>query len=238
MLVLLAGSLSSGAALVVVSAATGTVIGHAPAASGVVINNQSRPGMGLRNGDVAEVSYGFSDVDGDTESGTAIQWLSNDAAIGGATASVYTVIASDARTDLTYKVIPGTDPAITDPAAGAEVTSAAAMIVDSVPADWTISPGPLLWPDADTYCSGLAGGARLPTEIELQTLFVAATRWPEASPGAGTISNSDFCTTHGWPLGGMWGGLYGLLLVQHVERCARPPGRLPEQRRHLCQLRL
>lgn len=202
---LLLAALAVGAQAAGVSQKTDTVKGRAPVASNVAINNQSYPHfVGARAGHTISVGYGFDDADGDADS-SAIQWLRDGTAINGATASTYTVQSADANRSLSVQVTPKTDPAITDPASGVAIASAAIKVVTgALPVGIFLAPDTVLrtWSQANSYC--LQKGARLPTLDELQQLFLSAT--------SATVigdSNTEMCSVYGWPLSAQCGGPYG-----------------------------
>lgn len=194
-----------------VSQQTDTVQGRAPVANSVVIGNQSYPHAGgARVGHMLSIGYGFEDADGDVDSGSAFQWLRNGAAISGATASTYTVQSTDVNRSLSVQITPKTDPAITDPASGVVVTSAAVTVTTgAVDYGNFLAPDTVrrTWSQADSYCK--SKGARLPIVGELQQLFVDATSSPAWSPNSGYTSNNEMCALYGWPLNGVCGGVTG-----------------------------
>ncbi|VVO62545.1 hypothetical protein [Pseudomonas fluorescens] len=180
---------------------TTPVKGVAPIATNVLINNQSSPGSDPIVGNVMQVGYTFSDADGDGESGTTFQWHRAGSAIGGATASSYTTQNADGGTSLTVGVTPRTDASTTDPSVGVVVFSPAVTVAPLRGVALYIHPDTQrrTWGVANSYCQSL--GARLPSEIELKTLYVDAT----SATGVGQ-SNSEMCSSHGWPLDGQCGG--------------------------------
>ncbi|WP_093413856.1 MULTISPECIES: hypothetical protein [unclassified Pseudomonas] len=64
-------------------------------------------------------------------------------------------------------------------------------------------------PEAQVYCKGLSDKARLPTVVELQTLFTSKTRSPVSFPDPEVVQNDDMCTVHGWPMSHQCGGNKG-----------------------------
>ncbi|MNP38014.1 hypothetical protein D3C76_1314960 [compost metagenome] len=46
----------------------------------------------------------------------------------------------------------------------------------------------------------------MPTQAELQQLFVDATSSPAFAPNDGFITNTEMCSKYGWPLSGQCGG--------------------------------
>lgn len=59
----------------------------------------------------------------------------------------------------------------------------------------------MTWTDAENYCRAKVKKARLPTQAELQDLFLFAT----SAAVAGDF-NIEMCSVHNWPLGGECGG--------------------------------
>lgn len=183
-----------------VSEPTGSVKGRAPVAQAVALNNESYPtAVGAWVGHTLSVGYGFSDADGDVESGAAFQWLRNGAAISGATASAYTTQSADAKTRLDVRVTPQTDPAITDPASGVAVTVGVFIAASGI-IDRFLKPDRVErnWSAANSYCQ--SQGARLPTKAELETVYLDGT----TATALGT-SRYDMCSLYGWPLS-LWCG--------------------------------
>ncbi|MFW5444336.1 MAG: Ig-like domain-containing protein [Methylococcaceae bacterium] len=92
---------------------------HAPTATDVTITDNN--GGLLIVGDSLTGNYTYNDADGDAEGGSAFRWLRNGASIPGATGTSYTTVADDARTTITFEVVPvatsGSSPgtAITSP---------------------------------------------------------------------------------------------------------------------------
>ena len=204
---LLLAALAASAQAVEVTQVTDTVKGRAPSVDSMVIGNQSRPGFLGREGDVLQIQYGYSDADGDVESGSTVQWLRNGSAVNGATASTYVAGAADIKQTLVAQVTPSTDPLTTEPAVGMEANSTGMIVLGPIePFIEPVSPHVTSWNGANSYCQSL--GARLPTVAELQQLFVRATRSSTFYPNSGYIGNTDMCAAHGWPLSGQCGGSY------------------------------
>ncbi|WP_282875971.1 hypothetical protein [Pseudomonas peli] len=172
------------------SVPTTTVQGRAPVAAPIITGT-----AGV--GNTLTALAGFTDADGDSESGTLYAW-------NGGGVFVYTptlvVPPSAGGNTLTLYVIPKTDAAVTEPAEGVEQTATIA-IPASLGRFLTPDKIARTWPDADDYCRGLGGGARLPTRFELTDLFLSAT-----SAGTVHLNNSELCTIHKWPLAGQCGG--------------------------------
>jgi hypothetical protein len=74
----------------------------APVASSVTITNSGSVAVG----DVLNGSYSYGDVDGDIEGATTFRWLRNGAAISGATAQSYTLVAADSGQNIAFEVTP------------------------------------------------------------------------------------------------------------------------------------
>lgn len=185
-----------------VSQDTDTVKGRAPIVSGVTVSNQTKPGIPPRVGSILRVDYSFSDPDDDDESGTAIQWLRNGSAIGGATSAIYTATTADGGARLSARITPHTATSSTDPSSGTPLISAALeIVVGALPVGRFLAPptAPMNYTNAKAYCQ--SRGARLPTETELVQLYHDSTSAPEAG-----YSNPEMCTVYGWPNGGVCGG--------------------------------
>lgn len=206
---LLLAAVAVGAQAIEVTQVTDTVKGRAPEASSVGITNQTNPGVSPRVGSVLQVGYSFSDADGDDESGTAIQWLRNGNSISGATSATYTTQATDDGTNVSVQITPHTAASTTDPNSGTPVSSAALTVVAGAVAIGNfLAPDTARrnWTQANSYCQSLGNGARLPTQSELQQLFVNATSSPVFAPNSGFIQNAEMCSVYGWPLSGQCGG--------------------------------
>jgi len=192
---LLGVGLSGGVQAGGLSEPTGSVKGRAPVASAVVVSNQTLPGVQPRAGNVLQVSYNFSDPDGDTQNGTTIQWMRGGSAISGATNSTYVVQSVDAAVAVSAQVTPRTSATDTDPDSGTPRVSAA-LTVAAAGAPVGVDRFQWLgdartWPQANAYCGSL--GARLPIVSELQQLFNTRT--------SGVKPNSQMCSLYSWPLG-------------------------------------
>ncbi|TPG76295.1 hypothetical protein EAH78_18190 [Pseudomonas arsenicoxydans] len=172
--------------------------------TGVQVTNKSKPGSTPRVGDTLEANViGFNDADGDAYSGASYSWLLNGASTGN-TSSTYTTVTAGS---VVVKATPETDPAKTDPNKGATVTSPAVIVLAAGAnvGDFFIGPLAATWSAADAYCNN--AGARLPTQIELQELFVNAT---SATIANGSQTNTEMCSVHGWPLSQLCGGIDSL----------------------------
>ena len=178
----------------VTSTPTSSVKGRAPVAAPSITGT-------LQVGQTLAGASGFSDADGDSESGTTYSWSG-----GGAIGSARTLVVPPAAgsNTITLTVTPRTDATVTDPAVGA-TSQNAVSIPASLGAFLTPNATLRTWALANTYCTGLGGGARLPTVTELRTLYLTAT-----SATALSQNNTEMCATHGWPLSGKCGGLSSL----------------------------
>ena len=108
---------------VVTSPETATVKGRAPVVATAVIGvTPSGAGGQVLAGDVLTATFTVTDPDGDTIDLTAtnatVQWTVNGTNAGAAGSMTYTVLAADAGKKITYKVMPHTDSAVTDPYQG------------------------------------------------------------------------------------------------------------------------
>jgi len=107
-----------------ISPETGTVIGRAPTvATATISGTPSGAGGVWLAGDVLTANYTLNDLDLDPTDTTAtdltIQWTSGGANVGTPGSKTYTLQAADAGKVITFKLIPRTDAATTDPFEGA-----------------------------------------------------------------------------------------------------------------------
>lgn len=208
------------------SAVTATVKGRAPVASSVSFSAPSAIDGLIKKSEVATSSYTFSDADGDAESGTSFQWLRAGADIASATASTYTTVQDDVNANLTVKITPQTDPALTDPASGDPVTSAARHVVFMDATKWsTPTTVQRNWSQASSYCTSLGGGYRLPTKDELVALYIDATRAAAVYPNEGYVGNTDMCDLYNWPMSNKCGGGNDVSWLSYWSSTADTPGR-------------
>ena len=127
-------------------ALTGTINGSAVTSSGVTVINSAPTATGVSitdtNGGSAVVGdsltggYTYADVDGDLEGTSTYRWLQNGAPISGATSSIYTLVAADNGTSITFEVTPV---ALTGTLTGIAVTSAGITVANSVPTASAVS---------------------------------------------------------------------------------------------------
>src|SRR5206468_2131356 len=117
-------------------AATGASPGTAVVSAGVRTVDR-RPGADVgaitgtpKVGQLLTGHYTYNDVDGDLEGTSTFRWLRDGVAIGGATASTYTVGLADLTHTLTFEVTPV---AATGASPGTAVVSAGVLIVNSAP---------------------------------------------------------------------------------------------------------
>jgi hypothetical protein len=108
---------------VVTSTATDSVKGRAPVVATAIIGvTPSGPGGQVLAGDVLTATFTVTDPDTDTIDLTAtsatVQWTVAGTDVGTPGALTYTVKAADAGKLITYKLIPHTDAATTDPYQG------------------------------------------------------------------------------------------------------------------------
>nr|ELR5113848.1 hypothetical protein [Providencia stuartii] len=107
------------ASVVEVSDKTPAVIGHAPVVSDVTFD-KTTPAVN----DKVTATPTITDADNDTLESSLYQWQLDGVDISGATQDSYTLVPGDGNgKQLTVKVTPQTDPAITEPASGTAVTS-------------------------------------------------------------------------------------------------------------------
>lgn len=106
-------TLSSWAAIT--SAPTDTVKGRAPVLASAQVNFTDADSNGLVNvGDtLLAIQNGFTDADGDLQSGSVYSWKANGAEVG--TGDTYTLTDSDAGKKITLTIVALTDSSITDP---------------------------------------------------------------------------------------------------------------------------
>ncbi len=173
------------------SAQTSTVKGRAPAAVPSITGT-------AKVGGTLTGRSGFSDADGDSESGTTYSWSGGGAS--GSTQTLVVPLAAGGRT-ITLTVTPKTDATITDPAVGVPKTATVDIIPNVLGGFLTPDTTARTWSQAEAYCRAMVPIARLPTETELQNLFLSAT----SSTVAGA-PNMEMCTVHNWPLNGQCGG--------------------------------
>jgi len=87
-------------------------------------------------GDSLTGNYTYADADSDNQGATSFRWLRGGSAIGGATASTYTLVAADSGQSITFEVTPvalaGTTP-------GSAVTSSGLSIINSEPTASSVS---------------------------------------------------------------------------------------------------
>jgi len=107
------------AAVQSVTVTTGAALA-APTASGVSISGTAQVGQVLTG------SYTYTDANSDPQGTSTYRWLRNGVAIGGATASSYTLVAADQGTAITFEVTPVSSVA---PTTGTPVVSSATASV-------------------------------------------------------------------------------------------------------------
>lgn len=199
---LLAAMMASGVANAAPSSATPAIIGHLPVASGVTIAPAAP-----KAGETVTTTWAYTDVDGDAESGTLVEWLLDGQEPPVATGTSFVLPSDAASKSLQVRITPRSL-APADPAQGNPVTTAAVTIAANQ--TWTgnfTKPGTgvMKRQQAYDYCDNLNPKARLPTRKELQDLFLSST-----SATAIGQTNYEMCDIHGWPLhGGRCGGSNG-----------------------------
>lgn len=179
---------------------TPDVVGFKPVADNVAIDNPA-PTLG----DTLNVTYDYSDEDGDAEAAPDIKWLYNGVPVAGQVNAAYTPVPNintgigNACGDfqVAAEVTPVSqtgDPLVGDAKQSAPVTVALNLPV--IPGFTFPETAGRNWSDANAFC--LAKGMRLPTRAELQAVFNTYT-------SGGT--NSQMAEKYGWPLtGGQCGG--------------------------------
>lgn len=192
---LLAAMMASGVANAASSSATPAVIGHLPVASAVTIAPAAP-----KAGETVTATWAYTDVDGDTESGTLVEWLLDGQEPPAATGTSFTLPSDAASKNLQVRITPRSQ-APADPAQGVEVTSAGVVVAAGSINPTQPTTNLYTWPQADAYCKGLTPAARLPTSKELQDIFVNKT-----SATAIGQTNYEMCDIHGWPLNSRCGG--------------------------------
>ncbi|MUV12652.1 ZirU family protein [Noviluteimonas gilva] len=108
---------------VVTSPETSTVMGRAPVVSTATINvTPSGAGGQVLAGDVLTANFLVTDPDTDTidtaATSATVQWTVDGTPVGSAGSMTYTVQAADAGKVITYRLVPHTDPGVTDPYQG------------------------------------------------------------------------------------------------------------------------
>ena len=111
-----------------------TVANSAPVASAVSITDGN--GGSIVVGDSLTGNYTYSDIDLDTEGTSTFRWLRDGAAISGATASTYTLIAADSAASITFEITPLASAGI---ATGSAVVSNGVSVVNSAPVASSVS---------------------------------------------------------------------------------------------------
>lgn len=110
------------------SANTLSVQGRAPVASGVTLTGPAAPLVG----DTLLGTYTFNDLDTDEEEGSVLRWLNN-SDIELARGDRYLLTDAERGKQLRFAVTPATNPAVTDPHEGVEVSSSLSAVVQGRP---------------------------------------------------------------------------------------------------------
>lgn len=110
------------------SANTLSVQGRAPVASGVTLTGPAVPLVG----DTLQGTYTFNDMDTDEEQGSVLRWLNN-SDIELARGERYLLTDAERGKQLRFAVTPATNPAVTDPHEGVEVSSSLSAVVQGRP---------------------------------------------------------------------------------------------------------
>ena len=178
-----------------------TTNGAAPVASAVSISGTAQVGQLLTG------TYTYADANGDPQGTLTFRWLRNGVAIGGATASTYTLVAADQGNTITFEVTPVSTVA---PTTGTPVASSAtAAVAGNLPAGYVSQGGltwmpvtatPYIYDDATMLCTGTINGQtgwRMPTQSELSALYA-----------------SGAMNGHGWALDYTWSSTVAPILGQ------------------------
>lgn len=110
------------------SANTLSVQGRASVASGVTLTGPAVPLVG----DTLQGTYTFNDLDTDEEQGSVLRWLNN-SDIELARGERYLLTDAERGKQLRFAVTPATNPAVTDPHEGIEVSSSLSAVVQGRP---------------------------------------------------------------------------------------------------------
>lgn len=110
------------------SANTLSVQGRAPVASSVTLTGPAAPLVG----DTLLGTYAFNDQDTDEEQGSVLRWLNN-SDIELARGDRYLLTDAERGKQLRFAVTPATNPAVTDPHEGVEVSSSLSAVVQGRP---------------------------------------------------------------------------------------------------------
>ncbi|MDM5129540.1 Ig-like domain-containing protein [Aeromonas piscicola] len=110
------------------SANTLSVQGRASVASGVTLTGPAMPLVG----DTLQGTYTFNDLDTDEEQGSVLRWLNN-SDIELARGERYLLTDAERGKQLRFAVTPATNPAVTDPHEGIEVSSSLSAVVQGRP---------------------------------------------------------------------------------------------------------
>jgi hypothetical protein len=112
----------------VTSPETGTVTGRPPVVATATITGSPATAGVWREGDTLTAEYSITDPDTDAPdmaaSDLTIQWTADGANVGVAGSKTYTIQASDIGKRITYRLVPKTDPSITDPFEGVPTIAA------------------------------------------------------------------------------------------------------------------
>lgn len=160
----------------------------------VSTNTNGHPYTG---GQTLTVNYTYENAERVNDDRVLVQWYRNDLPIQNATSQSYKLnesedIYSRIKVSVLQKSNAGTG------YVGDAIYSQSTDIIESVIKPFFLLDNPvefLTWQDANSAC--ISKGARLPTETELQSLFLRAT---SATVIDGSLNNFEMCTVHGWTL--------------------------------------
>lgn len=185
-----------------VSGVVQTVSAKLPVVSENLIKNVSivstnTNGYPYTGGQTLTVNYTYENAERENDDRVIIQWYRNDFPIQNATNQSYKLnesedISSTIKVSVLQKSSSGNG------YIGEAIYSQPTDIIESLIRPFFLLDDPverLTWQDANSAC--ISKGGRLPTETELQSLFLRAT---SATVIDGGLNNFEMCTVHGWTL--------------------------------------
>ncbi|MFI8383865.1 hypothetical protein ACIGDK_16725, partial [Pseudomonas sp. NPDC079069] len=183
-----------------IATATVKVKGLVPLATNVYITSSNTNGTPFSGGQTLTGNYTYSHPDNVDEGTSTFIWQRDGTSIVGETQKTYTLVEAD---DVGHKITFGVTPVSSTSTynTGLTVMSNTEQINSVLAPLFFLDKKTRTWAQADTDCKN--AGAKLPTSVELQALFVRATR---ATVANGSQYNNDMCHIHKWPLNGPCGG--------------------------------